>query len=316
MSSCPPRVSVCLPTYNGGRFIRAAIESVLAQSLADFELIVCDDASTDGTLAQVTGLHDSRLRVFRNSHRLGLVGNWNRCLELVVGEYVVLMHQDDLMHCENLAMKVELLDLNPQVGFVHSNIRRIDERGQVVSGHWLSQSEADVVEPGMLCFQRMLLAGNFICCPSVMVRRNCLAAMGDFDARLSFTVDMEMWLRLSTRYDVGYLAKPLIDYRVHDAQETQRYADGREINEIARATRIALDEHLQPGALPGLRRQARLNLVRLALRQARWRARCGHVGSSARYIVAASQVLIGHLPFPDRGADTPTGRHVSFYGVR
>jgi len=151
------KVSVCLPTYNGARFIHSAIESVLNQSFADFELIVCDDASTDSTLELVCGIHDERLHVYRNSDRLGLVGNWNRCLELISGDYVVLMHQDDLMHVNNLAHKVALLDGYPAVGFVYSNIRRIDESGSVIGGHWLPQAETDLIEPGMECFQRLVL---------------------------------------------------------------------------------------------------------------------------------------------------------------
>jgi len=290
------KVSICIPTFNGAKFIGSAIKSVLEQTYQDFDLIVCDDASTDRTLEIVSKILDKRLSIHRNPKRLGLVGNWNRCLQLARGEYFVLMHQDDLMHQDNLTAKVAFLEAHPSVGFVHSNIRCIDESGNDIGGHWLPQAETNCVEPGMKCFERLISIGNFICCPSVMARRNCFERFGSFDSRLPFTVDLEMWLRLSSHCDVGYLAMPLIQYRLHNKQETQKFSAGRDVIEVGRAIRIALNEHLASSASVSLRRQARLSLVRWAFRQARWQARIGHIRHGLGYLWAAMRVGIGYLP--------------------
>ena len=80
MNALAPRVSICIPTYKGERTLGAAIESVLAQTLTDFELVVIDDQSPDGTRELVAGFADVRIRYFRNETNLGPEGNWNRCL--------------------------------------------------------------------------------------------------------------------------------------------------------------------------------------------------------------------------------------------
>ena len=100
------RVSVCIPSYNGEAFIAEAITSVLAQNLQDFECLVVDDCSDDATLEIVNSLSDPKIRVCRNSTRLGLPGNWNRCLALARGEYICLFHQDDVMLPGNLEKKI------------------------------------------------------------------------------------------------------------------------------------------------------------------------------------------------------------------
>jgi glycosyltransferase involved in cell wall biosynthesis len=294
-----PEVSVCLPTYNGGRYVRRAVESVLQQSYGDFELIVCDDASSDNTIEMVRNVSDPRLIVIQNEHRLGLVGNWNRCLGFRRGRYVVLMHQDDLMHPDNLTLKTSFLNAHPDIALVHSNIRLIDESGSVIGGHWLPQGDKDRLETGEECLHRLLVEGNFICCPSVMMRSEALSEMGDFDARLPYTTDYEMWLRFAGRYGVGYLAQPLIDYRVHTAQETARFRNRREVIEMARAVQIALSEHIRHPDRERLWRLAKQALIRWAWRQAYWKARKGHIRDSLGYLVAGAQLLFGSVMATD-----------------
>ena len=102
-----------MPAWNGAAYIEQAVSSVLAQTFEDFELLVIDDCSDDDTVAIVSRFDDPRIRVEVNQSRLGLVGNWNRCLEEASGEYVNIFHQDDVMAPDNLRRKVELLDQQP-----------------------------------------------------------------------------------------------------------------------------------------------------------------------------------------------------------
>jgi glycosyltransferase involved in cell wall biosynthesis len=105
-----PIISVCIPTYRGAGHLAATIESVLAQTVGDFELIIVDDNSPDETGAIVDRYGDSRIRYLRNPTNLGPEGNWNRCLEEARGRYFKLLPQDDLLAQECLARQVEVFE--------------------------------------------------------------------------------------------------------------------------------------------------------------------------------------------------------------
>ncbi|TMC57248.1 MAG: glycosyltransferase [Chloroflexi bacterium] len=238
------KVSVCVPAYNGARFIGEALDSILYQTFRDFELIVSDDASDDETLAVVARRAEPRVRVERNPSRLGLVGNWNRCLALAAGEYVCLFHQDDLMEPELLARQVALLDARPSIGFVFANVSRIDERGETVGGHWnRSLPRADTIYAGSEVFRRMLSGGNLVPCQTVMARAVCYRALGGFNPRLHYTPDFEMWLRLALHGDVGYLAAPLARIRLHGEQASRPYVGNvEEVHEVHQALQVVFVE--------------------------------------------------------------------------
>src|SRR5262249_26443707 len=110
MSSRGPKVSVCLPVYNGANYLAESMTSVLTQTYEDYRLIVADNCSTDATPDIVAGFKDRRIVYHRNAANLGLVGNHNRCLELAGGEYVCIWHHDDVMLPTNLEEKVGTLD--------------------------------------------------------------------------------------------------------------------------------------------------------------------------------------------------------------
>ena len=236
--------SVCLPTFNGERFVVPALQSILEQTSRGFEVIVSDDCSTDRTREIVETLKDSRLHLYSNHRRLGLVGNWNRCLELASGGYSYIFHQDDLMLPGALRRLTEVLDRCPNVGFVFSNIQTIDSSGTVVGGHWYpSLPEVDTVFSGKEFFRLLLREGNVVPCPTVMVRSRCFQESGRFDRRLRYTPDLEMWLRLALRYDVAYIAEPLVRWRRHAGQESSRYLERvREVDEVWRAFQIVFSE--------------------------------------------------------------------------
>src|SRR5207247_11358726 len=102
-----------MPTWNGEPFVADALQSVLAQGYGDYELLVLDDASTDGTLDVVSGLRDAQIRIHRNPPRLGLAAHWNRCLELAAGEYVKLFCHDALLAPGGLERPLVCLRADP-----------------------------------------------------------------------------------------------------------------------------------------------------------------------------------------------------------
>jgi len=220
-----PKVSVCVPVYNGAEYIRDCINSILSQSFNDFELIIVNDASTDDSKKIIQSYRDPRIKYVENDRNLGLIGNWNSCLNLSRGEYINVFHQDDIMSHNILEKKVTLLDLEKQVGLVYSDTLVIDHKKNIKLNHWfnLLEPNVDFIRPGQSFFDLMFVNLNMICCPSVMARRECFEKIGGFDARLPFSVDMEMWMRISLFYDIAYLSEPLMQYRFHDSNLTHRY---------------------------------------------------------------------------------------------
>src|SRR5436305_739298 len=193
MTDTLPKVTVCMPAYNAGPYIGRAIESVLCQRFDDFELVVCDDASSDETLEVCRQYDDARLRVERSEHRLGQSGNWNRCLELARGDYVILLHADDELRPAFLEQAVRALDENEDVGLVHCTVQHVDETGSPLTIQKLF--EADTVDRDEVILRRLLLEGCIINPAGVLVRRSAFVAAGPFTDRIVWGVDWHMWIR-------------------------------------------------------------------------------------------------------------------------
>jgi GT2 family glycosyltransferase len=242
------KISICIPTYNGERYIGKSIESVLNQTINDFELIVSNDCSLDSTLKLVQDYYNNpQLRLVENEYRLGLVGNWNRCIELASGEYIFIFHQDDLMEFNNVERKAIMLDQNPKVGLVFSNIYLVDEQGQTLGGHWNPTvlPSIDTVFSGKEFLRLLLSEGNLVPCQAVAVRSSCYQELGAFDPRLRYTPDLEMWLRIALHYNVGYIAEPLVRVRRHSGQESNHFLGmASEVQEVWRAFEILFSEQL------------------------------------------------------------------------
>jgi glycosyltransferase involved in cell wall biosynthesis len=245
-----PKVSVCMPVYNGGDYIAESIESVLSQTYEDFDLIVSDNCSTDNTEEIVRSFNDSRVNYFRNTKNLGQTGNVNRCLELAGGEYVCILHHDDIMLRDNLELKVRLLDEHPEVGFVHSNILLIDTHGKVIAENiWSEDSRRDYIEDGFSVFTRYLdylPYGASIFIGAVVARKKCYDHLGGYNAEIPNCDDSEMWMRMMLFYKVACIGKPLVQYRVHSASASSSWGPYTSISylkEHYRAAEIVFEKY-------------------------------------------------------------------------
>ena len=208
-SDPPPRLSVCLPTYNGEAYVAEALRSVLEQSYTAFEVVVVDDGSSDRTLEILQEFADPRVRIYQNPHRRGIPGNWNAAVELARGEYVCVFHQDDVMLADNLVRKMALFDTDPSLSLVHSRAERIIEDGAPTHlSDWMEKTQTDFVEEGEVYFRKLLLRGDCICAPTVIVRREQLAALGGFSEALGYACDYQMWMKLCVEGRVGFSTTP------------------------------------------------------------------------------------------------------------
>ncbi len=216
-----PKVSVCIPTYNRSAYLRQAIESVQAQTYRDYELLVLDNVSTDGTPQVVAGVKDARVRYFRNERRLSIIASYNRCLELARGQYVALLPDDDLWLPRFLERTVSILDSHPRVGFAHTALYVMDDRGkkQKLSRKW----KTDRIFPEAELPQRFLRGGypQFYVCTLIM-RRECYEEVGLLDERLTLAYDWELMFRISLHYGSAYVAEPLACFRLHESSEGMR----------------------------------------------------------------------------------------------
>jgi glycosyltransferase involved in cell wall biosynthesis len=213
-----PLVSVCMPVYNGGAFLAPAIASVLAQSHTQFELLVFDDGSTDGSWEALQQIDDPRLRAVRNARNLGPEGNWNQALDAARGPYIKLFHQDDVLAPDCLAQQVAALEAHPQAVLALCRRAIIGPRGNKLMSRgagWKSGLVSLDKAARRCAFQGTNVLGE----PSaVLLRASVVDRVGRFDATLAYLVDLDYWLRMMAHGPAWYDDRALAAFRVSPRQ--------------------------------------------------------------------------------------------------
>jgi glycosyltransferase involved in cell wall biosynthesis len=196
-----------MPTYNRASTLRQTIRTVLSQTYTDFELIVCDDASSDNTQNVVRGFTDGRIRYLRNERNLGLYPNFNRCLDLAAGELIAIYHDHDLYMPTIVERSVELLQRHPSASFVHSAVLLIAEDNAPVG--------VDIRQFPELMTGRELRCAiaetwhSPVTLAVAMVRREAYAQIGRYEyERYGLGCDLHTWFLLAGIGDVAYVNDP------------------------------------------------------------------------------------------------------------
>jgi glycosyltransferase involved in cell wall biosynthesis len=215
--SAAPTVSVCIPTYRGAAHIAETIESVLAQTFADFELVIVDDASPDETGQVVARYRDARLRYVRSACNAGVEENWNRCLRFARGRYFKLLPHDDLIAPDCLARQVAVLeaDRDERLALVFCARRIIDSRSRARMTRRYPRRGSGVI-PARAVLRSCIRSGaNLLGEPGGLLFRTALARrVGAFDASLRIVTDLDYWFRLLLYGDAYYLPERLASFRV------------------------------------------------------------------------------------------------------
>lgn len=220
-------VGIYIPAYNADQFIDKAIASVLNQSFRDFELLIVDDASTDNTAEVASSyLENPKVTYFRNEHNLGMSSNWNRGISLLKNKYIAKLDADDFHHPEFLSETISVLENNPGVGMVFSGLNWVTGRGANVTPMlpYTSSWTAD----GKIF--RANLFRKFVCYgPTICVRAECYAKLGAFIDQMRIHTDWEMWTRIASNYEVGYVNKILASAIRHEGNITSASRTGTHI---------------------------------------------------------------------------------------
>ena len=217
-----PTVSVIMPAYNAARTIGESIESVQSQSFADWELIICDDASTDGTATAVAPyLADNRVRLVQSPQNSGAAGKpRNLAMAHACGQWLAFLDADDVWLPAKLQTQLAYGQRHPEVDVVHSACR-FWENGQLRRQRYLPTRKNEV--EGNI--YNHLIWRNSVVTSTVILKREMLNQIGGFDENLFMVEDHDLWIRISQKHLFGYVYEPLVLYRTHSSTGVFRSAE-------------------------------------------------------------------------------------------
>lgn len=200
------KVSVVLPTYNGEDFLASSIDSILAQTYENWELIVVDDGSSDRTaeIAQEYAKKDGRISYYKNEKNLKLPKSLNRGFAMSTGDYLTWTSDDNLYYPDAFAEMVRVLESDPQIGFVFASCDIINAEGKKV-GEWKMKETMEL---------RKIMGDNIVgAC--FMYKRRVYALVGDYNPNLFLAEDFDYWQRIFAKFRVKPIEKVLYAYRDH-----------------------------------------------------------------------------------------------------
>src|SRR5581483_3605113 len=232
-----PKVTVYVSCHNYGRYLSQALESVAAQTLADWELILIDDGSADDTrkvAEEFAARFSDRVKLIHHETPKGLRGCANDALDAARGDYIMRLDADDFLDENALLVMTHFLDSHPELGLVYPNFTYVDEHGSVLGTEYRKKigTEAKLLD----------LAPHGAC---TMVRKRALKSIGGYDEQYDAQDGQELWLKILHRFGVGNVTTPLFYYRQHDSSLSR---DGERL----RAARQGIKRGLASGKTGGV----------------------------------------------------------------
>ena len=258
-----PWLSVVMPTYNGARHLPAALGSIECQADKDLEVIAVDDGSSDDTIPILKSFSNRvSLRVVETPHTGNWVASTNRGLALAAGEWVCLLHQDDLWLERRVRALRSLLEKHSDVNLVLSPSWFIDDRGKRL-GLWRCPlpASAQVLDPRLI-LQRLLVQ-NFIAVPAPIFRRGLLLQTQGLDERLWYTADWDFWLKLAWTARTIYFPRASTGFRIHGGSQTVRRSAG--VADFRQQMKLVLSSHITKCATAGARGSGLWPLTRFSV---------------------------------------------------
>ena len=195
-----PKVTVLMAVYNGEKYLREAIDSILNQTFEDFEFLIINDGSTDRTSEVLQSYRDSRIKIINNKKNVGLTKSLNKGLRMARGEYIARMDADDVSMPERLERQVKFSDKNKDVGLLGSPWYTINADGRKTGVSEAASCKQDA---------------HFMCHGATLIRKNCLEEIGLYREIFEYAQDYDLWLRIANEFEVANLREPLYKLRIY-----------------------------------------------------------------------------------------------------
>ncbi len=215
----PYTVSVIIPTFNHGRFIGNAIQSVLAQTCPITEVLVVDDGSTDDTLTVVMGFGE-QVGYIKQANA-GVCAARNAGIRNTRGELIAFLDADDTWRPEKIAKQVSIFEADPEIGLVHCGMREVDGKSGIVIRELLDGAEGRVSE-NLLLWEAPAIVGPG---GTIIVKRAAIEIVGGFDETINVGEDWDFCYRVARKYRVGFVPEVLVNYRSHSSNAHKNVAE-------------------------------------------------------------------------------------------
>ena len=311
-----PGVSVCIPTYNGSKHLAECINSILAQTCRDFEVVICDDQSSDGTLdlARELAKGDERFRFISNPRRFGLVGNWNNCIKQARGEWIKFVFQDDILMPACLETLLGACQReNKPFGFCERDIifeeGTADKLREWFAGHQRRLRSDYQAGPVITREQVAGMVGremfhNPVGEPTLtLIKKTLFDELGGFDEALIQLCDAEFWYRVMIHHGAVFVGQSLAAFRVHAQATTSRNHKQRQfriyfLDPLVMRYQFAFGRHFEPLRNPKLTGRSTISVWKecaIYASQARLEAR-KNAQSGDDFLLKEWTSVVAHYP--------------------
>ncbi|QNR85294.1 glycosyltransferase [Pedobacter riviphilus] len=219
-----PQISIVLPVYNGIVYLEETISSILNQTISNYEVLICDDASTDESflyLKQLT-ITDNRVKIFKNDQNLGLFKTLNKLIRISNGPLIHLWAQDDVMMPDCLEKCISFHQLYPDLTMSYHNVEYINEKGIIKPFEKIDGTPAliDTKLYAKISSKWGCIPGNI---SNVTINRNHAYAVGLFNEQLVLSADFDLWTKLAARGSIGRITEKLTYLRLHSGQLSRSF---------------------------------------------------------------------------------------------
>lgn len=215
-----PKISVVMPVYNGEKFLREAIDSILNQTFSDFEFIIINDCSTDETEQIIKSYDDKRIVYVKNDNNMGVAASLNRGFDLAKGEYIARMDADDISLPQRFKAQTEFMDNNPDIAVCGCETELFGDTDKKDTYTVFGRENMKI----------NLLFSSCLCHPAVMLRRSVIEKEHyRYDNYFDKLEDYELWTRIILKYDFDNIHGVYFRYRIHGKQVTQNYSEEHRI---------------------------------------------------------------------------------------
>ena len=203
------KITILMSVYNGEKYLREAMESILNQSFKDFEFLIINDGSTDKSEAIIKSYKDPRIRLVNNEKNEGLIFSLNKGLELARGNYIARMDYDDISSPERLKRQYNYLEKNPDIALIGSLSELIDKNGNKIG-------QRIKLPLDYYSIKFYLFANNPLMHSSVFFRKKIIKEVGGYDEKYKHAEDYELYSRIVKKYRIINLPEILIKFRIHE----------------------------------------------------------------------------------------------------